>query len=215
MSKPLQYSLLVLSALLCAGPPSARPQNRPPDPGSAQEIQPMEGEQPDESPWQLFKIEGVIFKSDQPLPTISRQLASEIEATKTLEFGPGWETELDGRVRDVWQHRGYFKIGQLEDGDIEVENLKDPENTHQEIPVRFIIKINPGKQYQFGNISFLHNTQFDSVQLRVFFPSSKVKWWIHAKSTRVSKRRAPLTTSAASWSLRPGRTPWSMKIRAT
>jgi len=129
----------------------------------------MEGEQPDESPWQLFKIEGVIFKSDQPLPTISRQLASEIEATKTLEFGPGWDTELDGRVRDVWQHRGYFKIGQLEDGDIEVENLKDPEDTDQEIPVRFIIKINPGKQYQFGNISFLHNTQFDSVQLRAFF----------------------------------------------
>ena len=108
MPTRLRYGLLVLSALLCAGLCSAqlpqRPKNCSLDPISAQENQDTGEEQQTERPPKPFflKIESVVFKSDQPLPPISKELASEVEAVKRIEFDETWDSEVVEKVKDVW-----------------------------------------------------------------------------------------------------------------
>src|SRR5258706_12076394 len=100
MSGCLRYALLLLPALLYAGFCSAqlsqRPESCPPDPSSAQENQDTGEEQQGEQPHKPFflKIESVVFNSDQPLPSISKELAAEIEAVKRIEFNEAWDSEV-------------------------------------------------------------------------------------------------------------------------
>ena len=85
MSRCLRYGLLLLPALLYAGLCSAqlsqRPESCPSGPSSAPESQGTAEEQQSEQPPKPFylKIESIVFKSDQPLPAISKELAAEIE----------------------------------------------------------------------------------------------------------------------------------------
>src|SRR5947207_6753421 len=175
MSRCLRYGLLFLSALLwcglCSAQLSQRPENWPSDPSSAHESQGTAEEQQSEQPPKPFflKIESVVFKSDQPLPAISKDLAAEVEAVKRIEFNETWDSEVVDKVKDVWQHRGYFNIA-FERDDVDREDLSEPAEGENEFLARIIVKINPGRQYHTGNIRFLHNTQFNSAQLRTLFP---------------------------------------------
>src|SRR5437763_7850218 len=175
MSRCLRYGLLFLSALLCAGLCSAqlsqRPESCPSGSSSAQESQGTAEEQQSEQPHKPFflKIESVVFKSDQPLPSISKELAAEVEAVKRIEFNETWDSEVVDKIKDVWQHRGYFNI-QIERDDVDREDLNEPAEGEDEFLARIIVKINPGRQYRTGTIRFLHNAQFSSAQLRALFP---------------------------------------------
>lgn len=137
-----------------------QPENCPP---VAQEIhqtqeQPQASEQPPS-----IRIKSLSFTSDQPLPAINKEVASEVEG-KTIDFSEGWPLELAAVVRDAWQHYGYYRV-QVDDPDLDIL-----QETQQEEVARVTVKIDPGKQYWTKDISFSNNLQFHSSQLRDLFP---------------------------------------------
>ena len=106
-----------------------------------------------------LSLEGNTALAPDELSAIARSLTS-----RTYDDDPTWIRELQERIQDEWQHRGFFRA--------HVEGPRAVLQAETSSERRFAVKavIDAGKVYRLDRIDFLHNSQFSSGELRAMFP---------------------------------------------
>jgi outer membrane protein assembly factor BamA len=153
----------------CLAQLPARVENCLPYPTFAQEIRQMQEEQRAKTPPpRRLEIKRLVLNSRRPLPKATAdRIADEVKSKMNGDDDredPDWADELAERVRDGWQHHGYYKI---EVGEPVVQVLHETANTKT---VVVSLHVYPGKLYRTGDIQFSRSTIAGSEQMRSLFP---------------------------------------------
>lgn len=119
-------------------------------------------------PPRRLEIRSLVLNSHRPLPKATAdRIADEVKSKMNGDDDredPGWPDELAERVRDGWQHHGYYKI---EVGEPVVQVLRETARTKI---VEVSLTVSPGKLYRTGDLQFSHSAIAGSEQMRSLFP---------------------------------------------
>jgi outer membrane protein assembly factor BamA len=110
-----------------------------------------------------IKLSRLIFRGQTTLPPSELRLIAKSLTEKSYSDSELLE-ELPERIRDAWQHRGYFKVVV---GEPLVRQLAAPPGEQR---VAVSISVDAEQLYKLGRIAYAHNTAFSYEVLRSFFP---------------------------------------------
>jgi outer membrane protein assembly factor BamA len=133
-----------------------------PIPTLAQELRQMRAEtEASEPPKRRIIVQRLVFKGSPALaPSDKRLISASMMKRSFIDNQYEWTDELQERIRDQWQQRGYFKAV-----------VRDPVvRTIAERPmekrVAVTVQVNAGSRYRLGAIDFRNGTQFSPRELR-------------------------------------------------
>ncbi len=110
-----------------------------------------------------IKLSRLIFRGQTTLPPSELRLIAR-SLTEQSYSDPEWLEELRERIRDAWQHRGYFEVVV---GDPLVRQLPAAPGEQR---AAVSISVDAQQLYKLRRIAYVHNTAFSSAELRSFFP---------------------------------------------
>ena len=128
-----------------------------------EESETQEQESGRESAPRQLRIVRLIFRGQTALPPEElREIAKSLKEGRYTD-SPEWREELRERIRDAWQHRGYFKAV--------VEELLVRQLAGTPLEKRFAVNmsVDAGQLYRLERIAFVHSTEFSAGELRSFF----------------------------------------------
>ena len=109
-----------------------------------------------------IELSSLDFRGQTMLPPEELRVIAESLMEKSYS-DPQWPEELQQRVRDAWQHRGYFKVVV---GDPLVRQLPAAPGEQR---AAVTISVDAQQLYKLGRIGYAYNTAFSSGELRSFF----------------------------------------------
>lgn len=111
-----------------------------------------------------IKLVKLTFRGQTALPPEELNEIAKSLTERMYNDNSGWPQELQERVLDAWQHRGYFKIVAETPEVMQVAGLP-PEK-------RFAVSVSvdSGRLYRLNKIEIVHSTQFSPGELRGSFP---------------------------------------------
>lgn len=162
---PLRTSLFLAFSLCATQALYSQPQSDP-CAASATKGQVQQSGQGEQSPssTKYVTVDEITFGGQLELTPEGLRTTSKHLTEERYEDNPQWLQEIRERVRDAWQHRGYFRA---QVSGIEVaERAADKAGRH--VSLRIIV--DPGRRYYLREIDFISATQFSSAELRAMFP---------------------------------------------
>ena len=110
------------------------------------------------------KLAKLIFRGQTALPLEQLKEIAKSLRERSYTDNPQWLDELLERIRDAWQHRGYF-----------MAVVRDPlvrqlRGNHSEQRFAVIVPVDAGQLYHLERIASVHSTEFSSRELHSFFP---------------------------------------------
>jgi outer membrane protein assembly factor BamA len=129
-----------------------------------------------------LKIARLIFVGQPAIPlSLQEQIAKSLSTRDYVDDAEG-KDDLTERIRDAWQHQGYFMAK------VDFSGSQVLEETAETRTVALTVRIDAGKQYRLDNIEFQiaifdparrslsslpsaeQHKQFSAEELRAFFP---------------------------------------------
>jgi outer membrane protein assembly factor BamA len=168
MKASLLLSGLICTTLCSQAIPAQIPQRLEdclPIPTLAQDVRQRRiAAEAEEPPQPHIKVVRLTFQGEPSLPREEQARIAGSLTMLTYANESDWLGELQERVRDAWQQRGYFKVNVT--GPV-VQSLP---GTTQEQRLAVSMTVSAGRIFRLDKMTFVHGTQFSASELRAFFP---------------------------------------------
>lgn len=117
-----------------------------------------------ESPELHIKVTKLTFRGQTAIPPDQVKQITQSLTERTYNDDSQWLRELSARIKDAWQHLGYFKFAAEDPRTLQLAE------TPLEKRIALSVTVDAGRLYRLDKMTFAGGTQFSPGEVRAFFP---------------------------------------------